>query len=367
MTLLQALPENTWIIDGNNSIPEQLTWTAKYWGYIYRSDSDEILVKTEKSPFYGREHTNLNFLTNPNDNPAEMDFHEADGWELLHAFLGDSGASLGSSNPAVILYNKEKGVMRFFTMNIVNPTARSAAFIEFFAENNNTGIISTINNGKNYLFSLNQRNNDESKETMLKNYVTNHGGWLFADFPVTYDNLPPNPSNLFRFRARIIDEYNSDAIFTGGITGTHSTINSSNTPGIVTYGNYIYEYIKQGNGLQNEIESIPTKLTSNAFTADFVNFLNSGINFLQTTGITASIPWIYTVAGIINNFGGNKDSVSYINWGIKANYSGTTTYEADICDFTLIQPGAVPNQMTFPPTYNEPLGVVHLINTPHYL
>jgi len=60
------------------------------------------------APYYATNNPNLGLvsLLNDKDNKPE------DGWELVYTWIGNS--SVGVNNPAVILYNKYRSVLRVF-------------------------------------------------------------------------------------------------------------------------------------------------------------------------------------------------------------------------------------------------------------
>ncbi|PID28434.1 MAG: hypothetical protein CSB55_04565 [Candidatus Cloacimonadota bacterium] len=151
--ILSLIHAETWIYDKNHPEYNQHDWRADYWGYVYNGNDGEGTIFTMHSPFYVFDETNLDFLA---EGP-ESDFQPSDGWELLYANLGDREADFGENEVKVLLYNKERGIIRFFFRKLETGD-HTRAYAQIRASSN-SGILSTITGEGEHIYALDQRIN----------------------------------------------------------------------------------------------------------------------------------------------------------------------------------------------------------------
>ena len=355
---------DTWILDKDNPVSNsQIKWTAPFWGYTYNVSPGDVRIRSIRSPYY-EITTNLSEIALK----GESDFLESEGWVLLYAFLGGSGVTINPSdttiNPFVILYNKERGILRYFYMKYFSSN-HTSAFAEL-TSNSNTGILSSIHTDQNYVFALDKIDKNMMKQTTITNYQFQYGEtWMYSDFTVAYDDAQQHINNSLRFRSRATDIQYFNLSAVGQINSTHSTVNKHGIASLFSFGNYINEYFSKGQSLKNFIQNMPAKLADRGILLPFHNAMSEAISKMNKLGITEIIPYVNVASGVINFFMGNSAGVSSINLSLQAEISGTATLETQISDVTVRQPGrASGSSVGQQPVYNQPLGVVQVRNSP---
>jgi hypothetical protein len=362
-SLMLALDGTEWILDEATGYQVN-DWRSPVW-IITSISYDENRDRTI-SPFYS-------FGASINDEiafGANSDFQPDDGWVLLHAYLGNSlGSFIHLLNPYVVLYNKERGIVRYFFKKR-EESSHSQAFAQMRAFSN-TGILSSIHTNEHFILSLDKLNGNSMQGLAITKYLDVYSeAWKYADFHVGFDPRLQNENNILQFRSQATDVFIIDASINGKISQSHSTVNqSSNINEIFQFGNSIHEYIKRGNSLRNAIISMPDTLTNRGALQPFLNKLTSKIGFLSDTGIISAIPYMGAVAGVVNFFSGNSSGTSVINYTLQVSITGTATLATNINSFTIRQPGIQnpnPAILTSTPFYNSPLGVIGIENAPQF-
>lgn len=191
------LNAQTWIYDKNNPEYNQNDWRAPIWGFCSSVDG-ALDVHNTISPFYHYDETNLDFLANGEDS----DFQPTEGWVLMYANLGDRTISPSNIDPKVVLYSKERGIIRFFFKKMISSN-HTKAYAQLSASSN-SGLLSTITGEGEQIYALDQRINNNSS-TVVKYLEHYSNTWMFADFYVAYDDIIRNSDNLLYFKARATD------------------------------------------------------------------------------------------------------------------------------------------------------------------
>jgi hypothetical protein len=357
--VINAQETDVWVFDSESNADIQGSFRSMYWGY--RHDNG---VFVRRSPFYSYQHTSLGFLASQG---WPKDYHEADGWVLLHAFLGCGNETLGGvmTNSAVVLYNRKTGILRLFTMRVNIPSQRTMAFTQLIVSNDNTtGILSTFNTGFNHIRPLDRRNNPYVPDNMIKYFESDTGHWVFADFKVAYDDQLPIFTDRLRFRSRVVDVTYHDIGIDGRIALEHSAANRSNIDYGVQFASSINQYLRSGLDIRENIRRLPSNFSAE-LTPRYIERLNMASNFIISTGIPALAPWISSVAGIMNFFSGSGTSASVVNYTISGRITGTSRTESDISDFQIRQPGSSSGGIqVINPLYDYPLGTVQIATLP---
>ncbi len=357
MMFVCAIWAQTWIVDAGNSSLNQLDWRAPYWGISYRNGF-EPAVRTLISPFYLYTETNLDYIADG----ANSDFQPSDGWVLLHVWLGDSNASDQDIAPSVVLYNKNTGIVRYFFRS-ANVTSHTQAFAKLTSIGN-TGIINTVNTENDHIYALDQRNSTQGTNVSAKYIPIFSNEWMYADFYVAYDDVQQSTANLLQFSSRSTDVTVASLEFSGVATPRISTSCPSGIEEIYRFGKTMTDYIGKGNDLRDEIKDMADSVSSDGILADVVNKLTTVTSWLDTTGVTSVIPYIYSASGLYKLFSGGESGQSAVSYSFSGTISGELTTNYTINDFTLNQPGALSTR-TSPPLYNNTLGVIQLANSPH--
>ena len=280
-----------WIDDKDDSSKNSIIkWKAEKWQL---SHNDSLAApEWMPSPFYRPVRSNLDEIAFDENS----DFNEEDGWVLLSVYLGGSKTHLDHLPlaPHCVLYNTQRGIIRYFYKNVDTDAEHSSAFARMIIESG-TGILSTINTDATYIYALDQRNNNDNKNAVYKYEEIYSPSWMYADFYVAYDNdlnILNNPNNKIYFLSRARTESNVDFHLDGKISPQHSATNKNPIEYAFSFGNDISEYISKGNNLRDGIRSMPDKLANRGAIAAFTNKLTSGFNYLDDNGITGLIPYI---------------------------------------------------------------------------
>ena len=357
----QADPKDIWIVDSynsdNNSIHYGVDWRVQFWGYIHADG-----VHTTPSPFWDINNTNLDMIAHRENS----DFHP-DKWVLLHVSLGNSGATLDNqSRYEVVLYNKETGTIRYFFRRNHMEQSKTTAFGQLIINNNNTGIMSTINTDKGHIFALDQRNNNDAKNSLTKFIGDDIGGWMYADFPTAYDHIQPNQSNIFQFRAMGVTVSDVDLNFEGKIFHEHASSNKKFIDEAFEFGSQVFQYMGMGIGFRESMNKLPTQLENKNVLTSFFNHISNAISWVNSYGASTILPYLTATYGAFNYFAGKKSSTSVSISSVSATITGTITTNYGISNFTMSQPGALPSSMTVTPLYNETLGVIQMRYSPRF-
>jgi uncharacterized protein YjgD (DUF1641 family) len=351
-----------WIYDSANHNNDQNDWTAPVWGFIHDDG-----VENYDSPFYDTMSTNMNAVAKGDSS----DFLPENGWELLKAYLGKSTISLingkPNQNPFCVLYNKHTGIIRFLTAEKRENNSHTKAFLQMttWGDNgNNTGILSTINTGKDYIYALDQRNNYDSKKNVFKfSYHGTAGGWIYADFFVAYDDIEQSTTNELRFMANHVDitDLNLDIL-----EHNNSSANtSSNFQETIQFATSVSSIFTDGLSTRSYIELIDEKALAAGVPVKLFKFLNNSISFINSSSLPGIRPLLTVAGGLLNLFSGNGKGANVAKKPFQVSITGTATHVGTIRDFTLNQPGALPSgTRTELPDYNETLGVVQIETSP---
>jgi len=187
-------------------------WTQASWDAFYNGPDGLGVHYTLYSPAY--DHSgNINIL--PFVDKTVL-CPPADGWTFIAKNFGT--ASQGRNNPYFVLYNKYTGVLRVF-YNITNGAANNAAAITVKQIGANQSAI--LSNADSKMPALDNFNanvtmrvpNFYSNSNNLNNYY-----WLYADFTMSYDPCVCNKNYLLNISADLINTANIDWVTTGTIT-----------------------------------------------------------------------------------------------------------------------------------------------------
>ena len=348
---------NVWVLDRATDRMEG-DWRREWWRFTYRDGHHDV-----RSPFFEHEDNNLNKLWEYRN----QDFQPSNGWVLLHANLGRSDTVENEQNRFhVILYNTERGIIRFFFRRRVATTQNSEGFARIIACNsidtNTTGILSTISLNKNYIYALDRRINSSATNSIGKITGRYTGHWMYMDAYVAYDpDVLQNINNRLLFYSDGVTVTNHHGNISG-INRHHSFTTSESGNSVLHRADYVGRYIRRGLDLRSSIEGLIASVPSDHYQPGYVNNINQGISMLINTGITSIIPYVYTVAGLFTMFRGNSSGVSVTTHDFNANISGVSVSNFPITNLTLPQPNGIHVESRH--FYNQILGVVQMGRSP---
>ena len=118
------------------------------------------------------------------DPGLRYDFKKSDGWELVFNNFSDS---INFANRIFILYNKYRGLLRYYCYN---PTQSNASVNSYQSLINEITLISTANNSNifnyagQYIIDLNSNTRNAS---VIEPWPISEGGWYISQFEMAYD------------------------------------------------------------------------------------------------------------------------------------------------------------------------------------
>lgn len=357
------------------------------------------------NPFNPREHwENVEHLKN---NASFRDNKPEDGWELIIYGLGQDRQleTLSSfSHPYVVLYNKYTGILRVFyylrssnfsldydaisiklsfTGDDITPRNESANFshmeevahpVDNFVKRQNLQVPNTIYNG---LDPLSQ----------------GAGMWMHADFAMAYDPcVCRHDYNEMRVDIMLTDT--ADVELTGDITAKPIEKVGGTTSGTANIGADYKTGFKTADKFASQAQKSYKK--SEELTAFMLKIAKKKLpenkqedaeKQIVTEGLTKitelgeSVPYVGMAIGIVNLLIKEEDAPTKpnntpITFDATVKLSGTITNQANSSPIIFKVPGSnyVPytsnpnlSNPTIPeliPFYDEPLGVISLVNTP---
>ena len=180
-------------------------WTRNiYSGDVWIADPDDPNnVDTDiPSPFYDDANSSDNeqffnvyywFDSNDadpvNEPNVQHDIFPEQGWELLTLDMGNS--LLAANNPSFSIYNRHRGIIRFFVYITFAPPNANVGFITLTINQNykNNALLTfsepisqpLVNFTPGLVVSFPQRVNNSGSLSSATGY------WMYADFPVAYD------------------------------------------------------------------------------------------------------------------------------------------------------------------------------------
>ncbi|MFT4666943.1 MAG: hypothetical protein ACI8YQ_002277 [Polaribacter sp.] len=370
----------------------EFDWTVQQYNDIWIVNTNNPAAGAIEvfplSPFYyDDEDQNIDHLSTA----INKDFLSEDGWELVSKKFGSSGASAnGVTIPSFVLYNRyEAQLSAFFyipeSLVAANGFNKAKIILKF---------ISTDPNKQSSLLAPAQTpikalDNFEKNLTMVAPNFYDNGGdyWLHATFPVYYDPCTCDHFTRIIIDPELLDVQDIELKMTGG--GIIKPIVSSGTPQNNSFSstiNDINKVITSGTKIAKNLEGFRTfaqDVTSVFNAVDIATSsqplteagkiahsekLNSAFKFPEWT---KTIPKVGIFIGIAEYFaGGGKSTASPKPSSFEADFnftiSGNKTTTNPFQGINIFVPGSdwINNATTFPPIYDNTLGVFSLLETP---
>ncbi|WP_143309957.1 T9SS type A sorting domain-containing protein [Chitinophaga vietnamensis] len=360
-------------------------WSTAFYDNVYIKNRSYTTIA---SPFYAPTST----LQNPNliflQSPVVKELLPEDGWELLVKDFGNNVnlPATAVTNPFFALYNRYTGTIRAFFM-VIDPLAgnNNGATISLMFESGPGGNESALLAFANPITSSVDKFVKGSMLRMPNKYSNEYDYWLFADFPVAYDPCTCVYNSKITFTVQLIETTNASLSIklkgasTGSIkevikaapAGVQSSLESNSVldwvNGVVKSGTEGY---KSWQGFSTAINGVKDAIvTANPGQSQKITQELSGI-----LNIAKAIPYVGAVAGVLDFFiGGGKNAARSAPMAFEANLqhviNGTADGKLELSTVrgyrTICTPGANnTGTITAIPTYDNPLGVFTLMETP---
>lgn len=373
--------------DINNPNEPKLDWREVPYSYHINGTT---LCPDVYNPFFADDN-NENISHLYDQNPLLRDNHPADGWELLSFDLGINydGSVSSRTHPCMVLYNKHTGVMRvffFIAPNAFNEDYTNAKIrVEFNRQDANQFESANLNHMEEVpkpIDLYNKKQNESVPNTINGGLGSNNGivdchkgQWMQADFVMAYDPCVCQYSYK-RFKIQLNLAKNAVINLTGDLT-TNVISNPSNAG--TGSANWQSQY---KTGYKNVADVTKEAKTYYKNTTETVKFVSTLVPKLSEKAkkipalleLGKGIPYLGTAIGVFNYFvfkeaEANKPKSPPISYNSTVNISGNITDSIWLTPIDLEVPGSVhsgsSNVIGDIPMYDEPLGVVSLLNTPH--
>lgn len=280
-----------------------------------------------------------------NASSPEIDYKQEEGWVFLHRDYDTSRRA-----PLKIwMYNKYTSTIRLF-LYLGNSQSYSFGAVQLQQNDYNT----IIRTKDDYTYAMDYLPSVSSGQTFITDSFSQ--GWVYADFQVDYNpNISPyltSPINYLDFR--IWGYTKTTGTLVGNITLTQK-INSQKTTSFASeFPGKVKTAMKSGDSLKNSINSVMNNSTVNAVVDSL--FSSGGLSWIGPIG--------YAGAFVKSFFG--STSASNPNFTLNGTINASLTFETryDYDDYQLNTPFSPSSQQNVNPTYDFPLGVFILEETP---
>lgn len=377
----------------------KLDWTAQNYLRVYEDPptSGNWTNGSIINPFYDANNNNLQHLINTNF-PELQDNKPEDGWELINFSMGqqfdtDASGALTIQNetefhPKLILYNKFTGVLRvfvFFDKSLVNSDYETAVIRlqpDYDNITNQDNVPALFQHIDGVIKPLADFERHERGLSVVNNVEIAAGEWIYADFAMSYD-----PCVCFYDYIKLyvdVDVINSSTIDLGGSITLDGYVDVSNKKGDVDNSNFIQSVLKSGKkgqtanksvkGFNEMLEKSSKNLGVKALKVkQFKKFTETVV-----TAGTVAVPYVGIAIGIIDFFvttGQKKNADDKPSKPTRNPISlqGDITLSGGITDITpgtdyyIEVPGSQnqnSNAIEHIPMYNQPLGVMTMLEAP---
>ncbi|MCL2065691.1 MAG: hypothetical protein FWG98_15155, partial [Candidatus Cloacimonetes bacterium] len=358
VSLLNAQNHDVWVYNSITNQHVQGDWRSPYWRIIDINGERNV-----DSPFYSFGYMSPEHIAMG----AESDFDPTEGWVLLRAFMGVSGHNVSNSGPTVVLYNREIGIVRILyrhrDINEINNDA-----IAHIAIGTTSGILSTINLDKDFIFALDKRNNSIGSNDLVRFVDPYVQDWIFMDFYVAYDNQNQmNKSVGFGFQSHRYNSY----LDTRDLQPAHSMFLDYDSYGDPDFkfakfkteyfaGKEIFiDYLNRASGLRRRLS------ISNISNPAYMNRIDAGLSFLSNNNVENIDPYVNMVSGILKSYTGNNDRLITTEFSVSTNNQGGNGPQRDLRHSFTFTHSIAQNNWVDTPLYNGPLGVIQMAERAH--
>ena len=300
-----------------------------------------------------------------------FDHFTADGWVVVYNMFDIEQTN---SRPVLVLYNKYRGILRWWWFNDLQPAFASQFLTYALAiDGANTGMLNfrgefakdyTVLDPHPYVLKTN---------TAAFNQGLANQTWYYFDTEFAYDpNVKNKPQSTYSFALNGWATSTSKVSLQGDINGTvNGTITGSGS-GISIFNNLVgsitassYKNVVQNvdNGAKAE-SSFKDKINA-SINSGLADALKSSLNKLATQGLQIlSSPLSNVFSSILSSQVSAQQKVQ-LALNAKVTVSGDITTELPAVLFKGAVPGTARGDLSgYVPYYNEPLGVFNLSTPP---
>lgn len=320
------------------------------------------------SPFHFA-HTTL-------PNHVQLDMRSNDGWEMLYnCFFPESTPNNLVTNsytttPYLVLYNKYKGIMRFFIWT---------------HDRNHNGLshgiaTDTQNSLFNFMSTFSNPISDEIDKPVVKQANFGSGqevfpnNWIYFDYEIAFDPNASEEQTFFNFKSwgSNTQYLNLSGTQTGSIKGTITLSGKGGlASGLLDIGNLVMgnsniSNITQNLGKDNIVEEVEKNLSDQINEGIKEGAKKAAKDWTSDLGDLLSSPLTKLTNSLIGDNMSLKGDID-LNLKTQINLNGTITEEKPLLATKFLVPGSILNSGTLNvtlPNYNKPLGVFNLSEAP---
>ncbi len=318
---------------------------------------------TKKMPYYDQYGPAFRDLFSFSNDP---DIQEVDGWVLLARDFGTPTSA--PLLPWFMLYNKYRGVIRWFFVNTYFDNTYShflGTMKHQDAAGTTTAVLTWLDHEKGFL--------DDYDGDVVQTYIGDMapGQWAFVDFMVKgYDpNIQENAAFTFSIQGVLQSDITLEGLIT---TEENQAIANKKSTGPNLGMDDLQKAIKYYNSAESSINDLKKK-TYNADGSVKDKWYAGILDGIFTSGVTNIVPGLSAVAGFLGSvFGASGGSSAMpvpmpIKFTASHQLSGEIVSNQPLLYFSILAPGA-PNVVlppgTFRTVYDEPLGIFNLTTQP---
>jgi hypothetical protein len=304
-----------------------------------------------------------------------FDYKKIDGWELLyHTF--DPTNLPNIYHPQLVLYNKYRGIMRFFYFNIQDPSMGSnylASAITFdsapTSHLNFTDEFCKIGSEKKTFPFFIQSNIAKLNQGLAV------GTWYSFDYELSYDENVKNISEdqlTMRFKTWAVQESLLD--LNGTIIGTLDGHMQTSGSGLSIFNNLINNLSYKNTSVSNSITATTGEAVNNSLkdkitlgiNSSLANSISSELGKLASQGINFAASPLSNLFNKVVTSNLNSKQAIHLDLSAKVAMKGTLKYEALVYDLTFLLPGTKrdKNIPGYAPYYDKTLGVFYVDKAP---
>jgi len=327
------------------------------------------------------------FIDNDGTAPDLRDNKVADGWELISFEFGtlyNGNVATNLDHPKFILYNKHSGVLRVFYY------LREANFnldydivtlkLQFFDDPSSDfepAILNHIEEVAKPLDSYRKNLIEESSNQLNNGQSTTNpcsGMWIYADFTMAYDPCVCHYRyKRLKITVRVVDEGTIELVGDLATKPINKTLGNSGSADVLSNYKTAYKTVS---------EVAKTAKTQYKSTAEYTNDVASKygkklpakkeaelLSNLGTLG--QAVPYLGAAIGVVNYFlakerESDKPASAPITFNASVHIKGSITQWGEAENKLLGVPGSIHTNMPIQdiPLYNEPVGVLSLLETP---
>jgi len=309
-------------------------------------------------------------------NHVQLDMRSNDGWEMLYnCFFPESTpdnlvTNSYTSTPYLVLYNKYKGIMRFFIWTDSRNHNGLSHGIATDTQNSLFNFMSTFSNPISEEIDkpvVKQSNFGSGQEVFPNN-------WIYFDYEIAFDPNASNEQTFFNFKSwgSNTQYLNLSGSQTGSIKGTISLSGKGGlASGLLDIGNLVMgnssiSNITQNLGKENIVEEVEKNLSDQINEGIKEGAKKAAKDWTSDLGDLLSSPLTKLTNSLIGDNMSLKGDIDLdLKTQIKLN--GTITEEKPLLATKFLVPGSTLNSGTLNvtlPNYNKPLGVFNLLEAP---